>query len=189
MWSLISFRFFALSATCARAPQPKTLTMPRRVFFSFHYQEDIFRVNVIRKGGVVLGSASAGFQDASLWEKTKSKGPDAVKRLINRGLEGTSVTCVLIGQKTAKRRYVAYEIEQSVKKGNGLLGIHINGIKDIKGDTNFWRGEVPAALEKYNAPVYDWDQDSFGELVEKAYQRAHEGPAKDFLEAIARVFR
>ena len=163
--------------------------MARRVFFSFHYQDDIFRVNVVRKSGVVLGTAATGFQDASLWEKAKRKGTAAVKRLIDRGLEGTTVTCVLIGQRTASRRYVTYEIEKSVKRGNGLLGIHINGIKDIKGDTNFWRGAVPAALEKYNAPIYDWDQNSFGEWVEKAYRRANEGPPKSFLEEIARMFR
>jgi hypothetical protein len=120
--------------------------MARRVFFSFHYQQDIFRVNVIRNAGVVLGTAAAGFHDGSLWEKTKKKGTTAVKRLIDKGLDGTSVTCVLIGQKTAKRRFVNYEIEQSIERGNGLLGIHINCIKDIKGQTNFWRGEVPEAL-------------------------------------------
>ena len=163
--------------------------MARRVFFSFHYQEAIFRVNVIRKGGVVLRNAAAGFQDASLWEKTKKKGTDAVKRLIDLGLQGTSVTCVLIGQKTANRKYVTYEIEESLKKGNGLLGIHINDIKDIKGDTNFWRGDVPAALRKYSAPIYDWDQDSFGGWVEEAYRRAHEGPPKNFLEELGRIFR
>jgi hypothetical protein len=163
--------------------------MARRVFFSFHYQDDIFRVNVVRKSGVVLGTAAAGFQDASLWEKAKKKGTPVVKRLIDQGLERTSVTCVLIGQKTANRRYVTYEIEQSVKKGNGLLGIHINGIKDIQGETHFWRGEVPAALEKYNAPIYDWNQNSFGEWVEKAYQRANEGPPKNFLEEFSRIFR
>jgi hypothetical protein len=163
--------------------------MARRVFFSFHYQDDIFRVNVVRKSGVVLGTAAAGFQDASLWEKAKKKGTAAVKRLIDRGLEGTTVTCVLIGQETASRRYVSYEIEQSAKRGNGLLGIHINGIKDIKGDTHFWRGSVPAALEKYSAPIYDWDQTAFGEWVEKAYKRANEGPPRNLLEEIARMFR
>ena len=163
--------------------------MARRVFFSFHYQEDIFRVNVIRKSGVVLGNAAAGFQDASLWEKTKKKGPEAIKRLINQGLQGTSVTCVLIGQKTANRKYVTYEIEQSVKKGNGLLGIHINGIRDINRNSDFWRGEVPAALKKHNAPIYDWDQNSFSEWVETAYQRANEGPPENLWEEIKRHFR
>jgi hypothetical protein len=112
-----------------------------------------------------------------------------VKRLIDRGLEGTTVTCVLIGEHTAKRKFVTYEIQQSIKRGNGLLGIHINNIKDIKGDTNFWRGDVPAALEGCHAPVYDWDHNSFGEWVDTAYQRANEGPPKDIFESIARFFR
>jgi hypothetical protein len=163
--------------------------MTRRVFFSFHYEEDIFRVNVIRKSGVVSGNAAAGFQDASLWEKTKKQGGEPVKRLIDEGLWGTSVTCVLIGQKTASRKYVTYEIEQSVTKGNGLFGIHINDIKDIKGNTNFWRGDVPAALVKHDAPVYDWDQRSFSNWTEQAYQRANEEPPKDLLEKIMRMFR
>lgn len=163
--------------------------MARRVFFSFHYQEDIFRVNVIRKSGVVVGNAAAGFQDASLWEKTKKQGSAAVKRLIDRGLEGTSVTCVLIGQKTAERKYVTYEIEQSVKKGNGLLGIHINDIRDIKGGTDFLAGAVPAALVKHGAPIYSWNRNSFKDWVEEAYQRANEKPPKTIFEEIVRMLR
>jgi len=86
--------------------------MARRVFFSFHYQMAIFRVNVIRKGGVVCENAAAGFQDASLWEK-KKKGHRCLKRSFDLGLQGTICHCVLIGQKTANRKYVTYEIEKA----------------------------------------------------------------------------
>jgi hypothetical protein len=143
--------------------------MARRVFFSFHYQKDIFRVNQIRNSHVVEGTAAAGFQDASLWEETKKKGDAAIKALIDKGLEGTSVTVVLIGAETADRKYVTYEIEQSIARGNGLLGIHIHSIKDGKGQTSI-RGAVPAALRKAEALVYDWDRNKFGEWVEAAYQ-------------------
>src|SRR5579871_2477816 len=105
--------------------------MARRVFFSFHYQHDIWKVNIVRNSHIVEGCAAAGFHDASLWEETKKKGDAAIKRLIDRGLENTSVTCVLIGAFTAQRQYVDYEIEQSVKCGNGLLGVHINNIPGI----------------------------------------------------------
>ena len=98
--------------------------MARRVFFSFHYQKDIWRTNVVRNSNVVEGAAAAGFQDASLWEEAKKKGDAAIKKMINlNALEGTSVTVVLIGAETAQRTYVTYEIEQSIAKGNGLLGI------------------------------------------------------------------
>lgn len=163
--------------------------MVRRVFFSFHYQDDIFRVNVVRNSGIVLGKAAAGFVDASLWEKTKRKGDAAVKQLIDSGLKNTSVTCVLIGEKTANRKYVAYEIEQSVKRGNGVLGIHINNIKNISGKTHFWRGDVPDALVRIGAPIYDWNPASFADYIARAYQKANEGSPKNIFEEVKRWFR
>jgi len=72
----------------------------------------------------------AGFFDASLWESSRQRGPDALKSLINEGLENTTVTCVLIGSDTYARPWVRYEILQSMKRGNKLFGIHINGITD-----------------------------------------------------------
>ncbi len=150
--------------------------MARRVFFSFHYQNDIWKVNVVRNSRIVEGSAAAGFQDASLWEEAKRKGDAAVKALIDRGLENTSVTCVLIGTYTAQRQYVTYEIEQSVKCGNGLLGVYLYNIKGINTGIDAVLdsipGAIPAALTKYNAPIYTWDNDKFGGWVEEAYQKA-----------------
>src|SRR6266446_4551666 len=100
--------------------------MARRVFLSFHYQRDLWRVNVVRNSGVVEGVSAAGFHDAYLWEETKKRGDGAIKKLIDSGLNGTSVTIVLIGAETASRTYVSYEIEQSVARRNGILGIRIN---------------------------------------------------------------
>ncbi len=87
--------------------------MARKVFFSFHYQRDLWRVNVVRNSGTIEGIAAAGFHDASLWEETMRGGDVAVKTLIDSGLDGTSVTVVLIGAETANRKYVSYEVEQT----------------------------------------------------------------------------
>lgn len=146
--------------------------MARKVFFSFHYQRDLWRVNVVRNSGVIDGVSAAGFHDASLWEETKRKGEDAVKQLINNGLNGTSVTVVLIGAETSGRKYVTYEIEKSIACGNGLLGIYINNIKDKDGRTDPL-GTAPAALSKSGAPVYTWEYGKLGEWVEKAYKKAN----------------
>jgi hypothetical protein len=146
--------------------------MPRKVFFSFHYERDIWRTNVVRNSGVVEGSAAAGFYDASLWEETKKKGDAEVKKLIDKGLVGTSVTVVLIGAETAQRKFVNYEIEQSISRGNGLLGIYISGIKDSKGNTDT-QGAAPWKLTEAGAPCYQWDKDEFGDWVEAAYKKAH----------------
>jgi hypothetical protein len=145
--------------------------MARKVFFSFHYQKDVWRTNVVRNSNVVEGVAAAGFQDASLWEEAKKKGDAAIKKMIENALVGTTVTVVLIGAETAQRKYVTYEIEQSIARGNGLLGIYIDQIQDQNGRTTV-RGAVPEALRKAGAPVYAWDKSRFGEWVEAAAKKA-----------------
>lgn len=146
--------------------------MARKVFFSFHYERDIWRTNVVRNSGVVEGSAAAGFHDASLWEEAKKKGDAEVKKLIDAGLVGTSVTVVLIGAETAQRKFVDYEIAQSIARGNGLLGIYISGIKGPDGKTDT-QGSAPQRLTAAGAPSYYWNRDQFGNWVETAYKKAH----------------
>lgn len=105
--------------------------MAKRVFFSFHYQDVIdFRANVVRQHWLTKPSReAAGFFDASLWETAQRTGDVAVKRLINSGVDGTSVTCVLIGSDTYERKWVRYEVLKSFRKGNSILAVHINTIK------------------------------------------------------------
>ena len=111
--------------------------MARRVFFTFHYQRDIMRVNVVRNHWLTKPDAqSAGYWDHSLWEKTKTQGDPAVEKLIDEGLIGTSVTAILIGQETAGRKWVNYEITRSVERGNGIIGIYIHKIKNTDGSTD-----------------------------------------------------
>ena len=118
--------------------------MARRVFFSFHY-DDVWRVNVVRKSCVTKDREVAGYWDASLWEEAETKGDAAIRRLIDGGLQNTSVTTVLIGKHTATRDYVLYEIEQSYERGNGLLGIYIHGIKDQDRRSAWFKGTSPFA--------------------------------------------
>jgi hypothetical protein len=147
--------------------------MARKVFFSFQYQRDLWRVNVVRNTGTIEGVASAGFHDQSLWEETAKKGDEAIKQLIDNGLDGTTVTVVLIGAETAKRKYVSYEIERSIARGNGILGVRVNNIKDKNGRTDP-SGVIPEALIKIGAPVYTYEYGKLGEWVEKAYKKARQ---------------
>ena len=122
------------------------------------------------------GTAAAGFRDASLWEEAKKKGDAAIKALIDNAMTGTSVTVVLIGAETANRKYVTYEIEKSIARGNGLLGIRINHLKDQDGKTDTY-GAVPAKLASAGAPVYIYDYAQFGSWVEAAFKKAHPNDA------------
>lgn len=105
--------------------------MAKRVFFSFHYQDvKDFRANVVRNHWLTKADREiSGYYDASIWESAQKQGDVALKRLINAGLAQTSNTCVLIGSQTYIRPWVRYELLKSFKKGNHLLGVHINGIK------------------------------------------------------------
>jgi hypothetical protein len=106
--------------------------MAKRVYFAFHYQDvKDFRANVVRNHWLLKDDReAAGFFDSSLWEKAKTEGAAGLKRIINAGLDGTTVTCVLIGSGTYARPWVRYEIMKSMKRGNKLFGVHINGIAD-----------------------------------------------------------
>jgi hypothetical protein len=99
--------------------------MARKVYFAFHFENDIWRVNQVRNSNVVAGVDRAGFYDQSEYEEAKRKGTDEIKRKIREKLNGTTVTIVLIGAETASRPFVQYEIERSIVQDNGLLGLYI----------------------------------------------------------------
>ena len=70
--------------------------MARRVFFSFHYDNDINRSMTVRNSWVTQGKEAAGFVDKAEFEQTKRKGNQAVYNWIDKQLKGTSVTVVFI---------------------------------------------------------------------------------------------
>jgi hypothetical protein len=111
--------------------------MARTVFFSFHYQRDIMRAQVVKQHHVTKGNyVAAGFFDGSLEEKAKAHGDGVVSQMIDDGLDGCTVLCVLIGKETYTRRWVDYEILKSVELGFGVLGIRINQISDPRQGTD-----------------------------------------------------
>src|SRR6266487_932677 len=144
--------------------------MARRTFFRFHYEIDVWRASVVRNSAKPKASIDTDFIDASLWKESKLKGNAALQRLIDNALVGTSVTAVLIGSHTSKRPWVKYEIDKSVERRNGLLGIRINNIKDKDGNTSA-PGNNPLTSE-YR--IYDWiNNDGYSNLgswVELAYK-------------------
>jgi hypothetical protein len=155
--------------------------MARRVFFSFHY-EDVWRVNQIRNSWVIAGvNETAGFVDKAEFETVERQGRAAVEAWIDRQLNGTSTTIVLIGDETANRTYVQYEILKSYNRGNGLFGIYIHTLKDSRGQTGWYGGPNPfskvevddgiwgksSLSSKLSVPVYDWVSDNGRENIAK----------------------
>lgn len=109
--------------------------MPRRTFFSFHYETDNWRAWNVRNCWVIKpeDQADSGFFDSSVFEASKKESDASLKAFLTKGLNNTSVTCVLAGTATWRRRWVRYEIARSVLKGNGLLTVHIHGVRNKEG--------------------------------------------------------
>ncbi|KFF62085.1 TIR domain-containing protein [Pectobacterium brasiliense] len=112
--------------------------MPRRTFFSFHYKPDIWRAWNVRNSWVVKedNEIDQGFFDSNVFEASKKENDYALKTFLRKGLENTSVTCVLAGTQTWTRRWVRYEIARSVIKGNGLLTVYIHGVQNNDKETS-----------------------------------------------------
>ncbi len=161
--------------------------MARKAFFSFHYKNDVWRANQVRNSWVTKDKTeAAGFIDAADFEKVEKEGEDAIKRWINKQLEGTSVTVVLIGSDASNRPQVKYELQKSYDKGNGMLGIYIHKLKDKDGNTSTKgsnqfgeigkdsNGKVVYFSTDY--PCYDWvDDDGYnnmGKWIEAAAKKA-----------------
>ena len=145
--------------------------MARRVFFSFHY-DYVWKVNQIRSMPNVIGTSAAGFQDASLWEEAKKKGDKEIKRMIDRGLENTSVTVVCVTYGTTSRKYINYEIDKSLEGGNGLVAVQIHHLKDQNGQTGS-PGAIPPQIEANGFKAYKYtNKEALARWIEEAAQKA-----------------
>lgn len=105
--------------------------MARKVFYSFHYDNDKNRVAQVRNMGVVEGSPIAS---DNAWEEIKRGGDRAIKTWIDGQMKGTSCCVVLIGAATAGRKWVTYEIEEAWRERKGVVGIHIYELLNLNGE-------------------------------------------------------
>jgi hypothetical protein len=104
--------------------------LARKTFFSFHYHPDISRAYVVRNSWLTRSDRdAAGFFDSSVFEAKRRESEDVLKRFLKEAIDGTSVTCVLVGANTAWRRWVRYELVRSLMHGSGILAVSIHTIK------------------------------------------------------------
>jgi Thoeris protein ThsB, TIR-like domain len=156
--------------------------MARRVFYSFHYKPDSWRVSKIRNIGAIEGNKAATDND---WESVTKGGDPAIEKWINEQMKGRTCTVILIGQDTAGRKWINYEIVESWRQGLGLVGIHIHNITDrdekqsSKGGNPFLgftisNKDLSSVVKTYDPPyvtskyVYDHIADSIEGWIDEA---------------------
>ena len=104
----------------------------RRVFFSFHYKPDNWRASQVRNIGKVEGNSPVSDND---WEAVTKGGDKAIEKWIDDQMHGKSCLVVLVGAKTAGRKWIKYEIKKAWDAGKGVVGIYVNKLKDANVDT------------------------------------------------------
>jgi hypothetical protein len=153
--------------------------MARKTFFSFHYERDAWRAANVRNSGALSTDDEVGFIDAADWEELEREGDAAIKKWIKEQLNNTTVTAVLIGAETADRKWVLYEIRESWKRGNAVIGVCIHSIKNQDSETDT-AGINPLDVVLFDdgtplssvCKTYDWvandGREHFGEWLEDA---------------------
>lgn len=99
------------------------------VFYSFHFDADVFRVQQIRNMGVITGDEPV---KANEWETIK-KSDASIDAWIEKNMKDKDAVVVLIGAETSTRPWVKYEIRHAWETGKALLGVRIHNLKNIDG--------------------------------------------------------
>lgn len=124
----------------------------RQVFFSFHFDNDVFRVQQIRNIGAIEENKPISPND---WEKVKKSGDAAIEKWIDENMKYRSCIVVLVGEETSKRKWVMHEIIKAWNDGKGLMGIYIHNLKDPR------YSSMPPYYGKCNQGLNPFDQITF----------------------------
>jgi hypothetical protein len=109
-----------------------SIPLKRKVFVSYHHGGDQLYFDHFTS---VFGETYQIFQDRSLGERIRSEDPEYVNRKIREDyIVGSSITIVLCGAETWKRKYVDWEIFSTLHHKHALLGIILpTAIKNYQG--------------------------------------------------------
>jgi hypothetical protein len=124
----------------------------KTVFYSFHYERDVSRVQLVRNINALEGQPLLNAQD---WEEVKRRGRQAIVDWIDEQMRYKRAVVVLIGRETADRPWVIYEIEKAWQAKKPLVGVRVHSL------SSFGRADRPGAnpfdkaLGADNIPVFD----------------------------------
>lgn len=156
--------------------------MVRKVFFSFHYERDVRRIQQVRNSWVIRERGSAPpFYDKADFEDAKRRS-GGIERWIEEQMAGCSVTAVLFGRETSQRDWVKYEIKRSYERKMGILAIDIHNVRDpifgvdIPGRNPLEEWYIDGTSLARIYPAYDWVRDdgynNIGIWIERAARAA-----------------
>lgn len=97
------------------------------VFYSFHFDNDVFRVQQVRHMGTIEDNAPVSPNE---WEEVRRRGNASIQKWIDDNMAYRRCVVVLVGSETAGREWVKYEIKRAYDTKKGLFGIYVHNLKD-----------------------------------------------------------
>lgn len=138
----------------------------RKVFISYHHQDQAW-VNAFRQQ---FSTVYDLFQDCSLDEAIESDDLAYVHRTIREDyITGTSITIVVCGADTWKRKCVDWEIHSTLNKDHALLAVALPHNRDPQGQ-RVVPGRLHTNIQSGYGHWIDWTTDP--QLLQQAIQVA-----------------
>jgi hypothetical protein len=131
----------------------------RRLFLSFH-AEDKPQVQGFRLMSM-NPNVDLDFYDRSLSVAIDSENGSYIKQVLRDKIRRSSILACLIGNGTAWRSWVDWEIRTAYEMGKGVCGIRLKGSY----------GRRPPELVVRKAPVASWDMEQIIAVIECAAAR------------------
>jgi hypothetical protein len=132
---------------------------PRRVFLSFH-REDLRQVAGVR---LMMRNErlALDISDEPNREPVGSERSSYIKRVLRDRIRRIDVVMCLIGDGTAWREWVDWELRTAIEEGRGVCGVRLKGSK----------GRAPEILKDTGAPIAPWDVSRMIAAIECAAAR------------------
>ncbi len=132
---------------------------PRRVFLSFH-REDLRQVSGLR---LMMKNERLALEisDEPNREPVGSERSSYIKHVLRDRIRPVDVVMCMIGDGTAWREWVDWELKTAIEEGCGVCGVRLKGS----------RGRAPDILKQIGAPVVPWDLPSMIAAIECAAAR------------------
>ena len=99
------------------------------------------------------------FYDESVRVPIDSRDSEYVKRIIREKISRASVTVCLISELTHTSKWVDWELQESVDKGNTIIAMALKGVD---------RATLPKLIREMNLTFHAWDPAHLATLASQA---------------------